>query len=103
MNTQLEKDLYCLLEQEREAARSADVGQLLSLQDQKSTLMAQLLDGEGEPQLDPATTQLATSNVKLIRHLCSCLRGLTAGGDPDVYSASGEARSMRPSYVKGAL
>lgn len=67
-----------VLESEREFALRADVEALAAIQDQKRTLLDQLLVSGAPEQETAKLREKALSNVQLIRHLVVCLQGLCA-------------------------
>jgi hypothetical protein len=77
-----------VLESERSFALRADVDGLTAIQDEKRTLLSQLVASE-LPEAESATLrEMALANVQLIRHLVACLHGLIAP-ETTTYTAGG--------------
>lgn len=93
-----------LLEEERDAARRADIDALVALQERKQAALGELgAAGLSHARID-AIGRRARENVSLMRHLVSLL-GATIGIDDNAatYGRAGERRSVVPATIRGAL
>mgnify|MGYP003952364721 CR=1 FL=1 len=98
------EDLISLLEEELEAACDADVDRLFSLQEQKVTCLAELSDQDTPRALLVALREQARSNIRLIRHLVTCYRGIVQPEDQSSYNAHGSTNVIPlRGRVRGAL
>lgn len=87
--TALAHELARLLDAERQAAVSADVDRLISLQWEKRVVIDQMR-AAGEPARPPAElAERARGNLALMRHLVRCLRALAEPDGAATYTAAG--------------
>lgn len=97
-------ELEKLLDEERDAARRADVDRLVSLQEEKRAVLDRLgaisLSTEDRARIG----RRAEANLALMRHLSQCLGAYLGAGNPTTYSATGLARpSVPPARIRGSL
>jgi hypothetical protein len=89
------EEFSALLDRERQAALSADVDALASLQDEKRAWLSRVKNGEFEAALADDLIARAHSNVGLIRNLVICLRGVLEADSEPTYTSRG-LRSIAP-------
>jgi hypothetical protein len=80
MNETIE-ELFELLEQEREAARLADVTSLLAIQEPKQRAIESLRDTDIPPEVMEELAHVAVANIALMRHLAECLEATLHGDE----------------------
>lgn len=91
-----------VLESERQFALHADVDGLGAIQEEKQALLQQLLASGATEAETRKLREKAIANIQLIRHLCSCLKGLSAPEGP-TYTAAGGRNSGGMSRSWGRL
>lgn len=77
-----------VLESEREAALRADVDALAAVQERKREALAALLRSDPSEDVAADLRARAQANLRLIRHLVSCLQGIVSPQGP-TYTAAG--------------
>ena len=77
-----------ILEDERGFALRADIDALSAIQEQKRTVLSELLTSEVPEEERTRLRELALANVQLIRHLVACLQGLISP-EAATYTAGG--------------
>lgn len=83
--------MHAILEEERCAARQADLGRLEVLQEDKRATMALLQRQPGSRAEQESLAALAHDNVTLIRHLTQMLQGMVGLASGATYGANGVA------------
>lgn len=91
-----------LLDAEQQAARRADVDGLLSLQQDKKRLLAELRAAGPQAEVLDALTRRAQANIALMKHLVVCLQGVAEAGNTPAAATYG-ATGQRLGYGGGAL
>jgi hypothetical protein len=91
-----------LLADERQAAIRADFDALLRIQDEKRALLAQLKQ-HASPELVSELAERARTNLGLMRHLVSCLRGHLGIDAEPTYTARGQAASALCRALRGRV
>lgn len=94
-----------LLQQEKDAARRADVNALAELQAEKERCLQALHDADLPDAERAEINALAGRNVDLMRHLVGCLRAMVQPQGEPTYDASGARadEALRGRVVRGAL
>jgi hypothetical protein len=90
-----------LLEQERAAARKADLDTLLKLQEAKQEVARRIKPGDISQSRLLELADKARSNIWLLRHLVQCLQGAVCANNQTTYTASGERSSPPSSFSRG--
>lgn len=90
------------LQTERDAARRADFDGLLSVQEEKRALLAQV-KASATPEDAAELAELARKNLGLMRHLLSCLRGYLGLEAEPTYGAKGQSIDALQSSLRGRL
>ena len=102
--SQAQRAFEQLLDEELEAALRADVDALIELQEPKRVALEALRAAPVEEESLEALRESARANVRLIRHLSECLRGLADGGNTLLYGARGRSfRMPRMGQRRGAV
>lgn len=97
-------ELEELLEEERLAARTADVDRLVSLQEEKRAVLDRLSLSTLSIEDRARIGRRAEANLALMRHLSQCIGAFLGTGAPTTYSATGLARpSVPPARIRGSL
>jgi hypothetical protein len=92
-----------LLEQERDAARRADVERLIELQSLKQEALIRLESIDLPDSVRIRLVDTARSNIDLMRHLAQCLHGLLTCDAPNLYNASGAKAVGGPARIRGSV
>jgi len=90
--------LGALLQEERAAARRADIDALMELQSGKRAVLDRIKAQKTE--LPAHLAELAQSNVVLLRHLVSCLEG-AIGIEPQTYDTYGRRPTLPVGHARG--
>ncbi len=81
--------LSALLDEEREAARRADLPRLVELQDEKRAAVDALQGAETTEEERAHLALVARENILLLRHLTSLYQALVGGVSEVTYGAQG--------------
>ena len=94
-----------LLELEQDAARRADLDELVGVQQKKAAALQALASANLPDAELLEINALAAANVDLMRHLVGCLRGMLQPEPQQGYTARGGVSDEAPPrrLVKGAL
>lgn len=95
--------LLDLLQEERTAAREANLGHLEALQDRKREVMADLADNPATDFQREALAELAHDNISLMRHLTHMLQGMVGIASGATYGSNGEAGGVDIKTDRGVL
>jgi hypothetical protein len=90
-----------LLDEERTAARKADLETLLKLQEAKQEVARRIKPGEVSQRRLLDLADKARSNIWLLRHLVQCLQGAVCADCQTTYTASGERASPTSGFSRG--
>ena len=92
-----------ILDREHDAARRADVGSLLELQDAKREAMKRLRSESLSATEHDSLARHARANIAVIRHLVACMRGLASIGAADTYTPTGQRSEAAVGQLRGTL
>lgn len=92
-----------LLDDEREAAKRADVETLVVVQEQKRAALEALRGDELTADDRSTLQQRAQRNLRLIRQLVRCFEGMLMEPTEGTYDAQGARTSMRARGLRGLL
>ena len=99
----LAETFAAILDEEREAARKADVEALVEIQERKRVALKDLRRVDLPAQDAETLAARARENVALMRHLVQLLGATLGVGEPATYGPEGQQLSVLPPSVRGAL
>lgn len=92
-----------LLDEELQAARTADVDALSEIQERKRAALPALLSADLPEDARTALQERAQANVRLIRQLVQGLSNMLSAAADDTYDAYGKRNSLGPSSLRVTL
>lgn len=92
-----------LLEDERLAARHADVERLVQLQDEKQQALLTMQQESVDPRIVEQLANACRANLWLMRHLADCLRGVLGAEVVPTYGDRGQRLEASLGSLRGRL
>ena len=96
-------ELLRCLEEERDAARRADLPALVMLADRKCQAVEALRTEHTPRDLLAMLVQRWEENIPLLRHLAACLRAIAGANEQEVYGPAGAMVEAVHRFDRGAL